>query len=147
AGDVAVRSASPVAPDPDLGSRERALRARADHPRNWHESVLRRPPLALAAPDEREHKRVVAAVLPERNRPVSVVGRGTRSSCSRAQQPAPESSRLAYARGSICRAATIISTDRCCIDRLNSPFIPPRRLAHAAASWALLSLWALLAQA
>src|SRR5699024_514181 len=136
AGDVAVCSASPVAPDPDLGSRERALRARAVHPRYWHESVLRRPSFVLAAPGEREHKRVVAAVLPERNRPVSVVGRGTRSSCSRAQQPAPESSRLAYARGGICRAATITSIDRCCIDRLNSPCIPLQHLVRAAASWA-----------
>ena len=30
---------------------------------------------------------------------------------------------------------------------ITAAFIPPQRLAHAAASWALLSLWALLAQA
>ncbi len=47
--DAAARTASQ---DAHLGSRQIALRARPVRARDGHESVLRRPPLALAAADE-----------------------------------------------------------------------------------------------
>src|SRR5690606_16871254 len=102
------------------GSWQGTLRARSARARDRHEGVLRRPPLALAETDEREHERVVASVLPEGHGPLTLVRRGPRSSRARAQQPATQKPRLDDTDRSVRGAATLTSTTRCCNDRLNS---------------------------
>ena len=89
--------------------------------RHRHEGVLRRPALALAEADEREHQRTAAAVLPEGHRSIKMVRRGPRSRRPRTQQPAPKSPRLEDADRGIRRTATLDPTAQCCIDQLNSP--------------------------
>src|SRR5690606_12127626 len=110
-----------AAQDPHLGPWEGARRSRAVRARYRHEGVLRRPSLALAATDEREHERVAAPVLPEGHRPVEVVRSGSRSRSSCNQQPPPQDSRLENPRRGSRRPATLTTTARCCNDRLNSP--------------------------
>ena len=119
--DEAARAA---AQDPHLGPREGTLRPCAVRARHRNKGVLRRSALALAAADKREHERAAAPVLPEGHRPVPVVGRGPRSRRPRDQQPAPQDPRLEDPRRGLRRAATLTSTTRCCIDRLNSPSTP-----------------------
>ena len=114
-------AARAAAQDPHLGSRERALRPCPVRARHRHEGVLRRPALAVAAANEREHERAAAPVLPERHRPVPVDGRGPRSRRPRDQQPAPQDPRLEDPRRSLRGTATLAPTARCCNDRLNSP--------------------------
>ena len=111
--------------DAHLGPRQGTLRARPVRARDGHEGVLRRPALALAAADEREHQRAAAPVLPEGHRPLPLVRRGPRSRRSRAQQPAPKEPRLEDSRRGLRGAATLAPTTRCCNDRLNSSSSPP----------------------
>ncbi len=113
-----------AAADPDVGPRQRTRRARPVRVGHRHEGVLRRSALTLAAAHEREHQRSAAPVLSERDRSVPMVGRRTRSGRSCPQQQAPQGPRLEDPRRSLCRATTLASTTRCCIDRLNSPSSP-----------------------
>ena len=83
--------------------------------------VLRRPALAVAAAVEREHQRAAAPVLPQGHGPVPLVSRRPRGRRPCTQQPAPQDPRLEDPSRGLRGAATLASTTRCCIDRLNSP--------------------------
>jgi len=67
-----------------LGPRKREGRARELHHQDRNRCLLLRSTLALAARDQREHQRAAAAILPERNRPVSLLAGRTRRGRRRA---------------------------------------------------------------
>jgi IS30 family transposase len=88
------QAARAVAQDPDVGSRQGAVGARAVCVGDRDAGVLRRSTLAVAAAEQREHERPTAPVLSKGHRPLTMVGRGPRGRRSRAQQSAPQDPRL-----------------------------------------------------
>ena len=92
-----------AAADADLGSRQGARAAPADHRRDRHGRVLLRPALTVAAGQQREHERAAARLLPEGHRPERPHRRGRRADRRRGQRPATQDARLAAPRGAVRR--------------------------------------------
>ena len=84
--------------------------------------LLLRPPLALAARQQREHQRPAAPVLPQGHRPVGLPARLPRPRRRQAQPQTPQDPRLEDT-GTGPRRTTVepTKTNRCCIHRLNPP--------------------------
>ena len=98
-GGVAGRAAA----NADLGSRQGACAAPADHHGDRHGRVLLRRALTVAARQQREHERAAARLLPEGHRPERPHRRGRRADRRRAQRPATQDARLAAPRRAVRR--------------------------------------------
>ena len=115
----------------DQGRRDGPARPAQD--RRRHRGLLLRPPLALAATQQREHQRPAAPVLPQGHRPVPMDRRRARRRRRRPQQQTPQDPRLAHTRRGLPATAILTTTGRCCIDPLNLPSTPPAQITTFAA--------------
>ena len=123
-GDLA-RAAAPIA---DLGPGRGDGPARPSQDRRRRRGLLLRSTLTMAASEQREHQRPVAPVLPQGNRPITMVRRGGCSHRRHPQRTTSQGPRMANSCRGLPGAAILPTTGRCCIDPLN---LPPTRRARS----------------
>ena len=107
-----------AAADADLGSRQGARAAPADHRQHRHPRVLLRRARALAARQQREHERPPARLLRQRHRPQRPHRRRGPARRPGDQPPPPQDARLEPARRALRHRAR---------RRLNAPHTHPAR--------------------
>ena len=90
------RPAALVRPDPDLGPRQRNGPAPAHHRRHRHRHLLRRPLLALAARQQREHNGLLREYLPKGTDLRAWTPAQLQRHRRRTQRPAPQAPRLPH---------------------------------------------------
>ena len=125
-----------------LGPRFRDGPARPATHRHRPGHLLLRPPLTVAARQQREHQRAAAPVLPQGHRPVPPPTRRSGRRRARAQHPTSKDTRLEDPSRGTRRTPTLRSPSRCCHDPLNPRNTAQPRSPTRANGWARGGRWA-----
>ncbi len=133
----------PAAPLPDLGPGHRTRPPPRHHGGHRPRHLLLRPPLTLAAREQREHQRAAPPVLPQGQRPVPAQRRTAHHRRGRTQRPTPQDPRLGQTNRSDKPPPARLHTIHRCHSHLNpptaagTPSVGQRRGGVEVAGWSL----------